>query len=800
MIRRILFSFVVLLFSVQALAQLPGGINIDQLSDQQLMQFVQSNNLSGLSEAELEAKARERGLSADQIQKLKARVAGMQMSASPAKANALSSAEPRKPISYLLPKAMPDSINGLLIFGSEIFTKDNLTFEPNLNIPTPNNYVLGAGDQINVDVFGYSDKTQKYTISPDGTIRIPNIGPVKLSGLSIPDARIKLINVMSKVYPGLKGGNTGLELTLGQLRSIRVNLIGEITRPGTYTLSSVSTIANALYAAGGPTKIGSYRNIELVRAGKVVAKFDLYRYLFNGDLTENRLLQDDDVIKVSSYQTRVEINGGIKRKAVYELKPNEKISDLLGYAGGISDEGNKKFVKITRLGEFEREVITVDSVQFSSFIPKSGDAFYVDVISYRFGNRVKIEGAVVFHGTYSLNTTPTLKSLINKAGLEEDAYLERAVISRKQKDLQPEILAVDLRKILVGKEDVNLQREDSIYVFRRAELQQKQTIQIEGEVNKPNEYPFAVNMQVQDAILLAGGYKDGATKKLVEVSRRIRDEQTTGSFNYAKVYTIDLDSLSKETALNYVLEPYDIIQVRRSPSYRAQGKITIEGEVNYPGYYTVQGAQERLSDVIKRAGGLKPGAYPEGALLLRKTFEGEANKNSQVLQAKINTFRASFMDSSKASKADSLLMTDLKRVNVDLEKAIQNPGSIYDFYMIDGDVLSVPQPLQTVQTFSGVYFPKKIMYRPHLSFKRVIKESGGALPTGQLGRAYVLYPNGKIKSARRFVFFRTYPRLKPGAEVYVPEKKKGNGVSTSEIIGISGVLTSLVSMIYLITR
>lgn len=300
-----------------------------------------------------------------------------------------------------------------------------------------------------------------------------------------------------------------------------------------------------------------------------------------------------------------------------------------------------------------------------------------------------IAGAVVFHGTYSLNTTPTLKALINKAGLEEDAHLERAVISRKQKDLRPEMLAVDLRNILSGKEDIALQREDSVHVFRQSDLQQKYTIQIEGEVNKPSEYPFAVNMQIQDAILLAGGYKDGATKKSVEVSRRIRTAEAEGVFNYAKVYTVDLDSVVKNGGLNYVLEPYDMVQVRRSPTYRPQGKITIEGEVNYPGNYTVQGAQERLSDVIKRAGGLKPGAYPEGALLLRKTFEGEANKNSQVLQSKINTFRASFTDTAKAAKADSLLMTDLKRVNVDLAKAIENPGSIYDFYMIDGDVLSL---------------------------------------------------------------------------------------------------------------
>lgn len=800
-LRRILFLVTVLLWSLNLMAQqLPGGIPIDQLTDQQLMQFVQSNNLSGLSEAELEAKARERGLTADQIQKLKARVAGMNLPTAGAVKKGDAIDEKRKPINYLLPKSAPDSINGLLIYGSEIFTKDNLTFEPNVNMATPNHYVFGAGDQINVDVFGYSDKTQKYTISPDGTIRIPNIGPVKLAGLSISDARAKLINVMSKLYPGLKGGNTGIELTLAQMRSIRVNLIGEITRPGTYTLSSVSTIANAMYAAGGPTSIGSYRNIELVRAGKVIAHFDLYRYLFNGDLSENKLLQDDDVVRVAAYAARVELRGAVKRKAIYELKPTETLKDVFDYAGGLADAANRSSVKVFRYGSVEQEVLSLDVDQASAFSIKTGDRILVDEVSKRFTNRVVINGAVITKGSFSITNLPTLKDLLDKAKLEEDAYLERAFIRRLGNDMQPEIVSIDLREVLAGKQNLTLKREDSIHVYRSRELMPDYTIEVEGEVNSPSKYPFASNIRIQDVVLLAGGFKDGATKKLVEVSRRIRDANTESSFSYAKVYTVDLDKTTNDAALDYVLEPFDIVEIRRSPNYRPQGKITIEGEVNYPGNYSIQGAQERISDLIKRAGGLKPGAYAEGALLLRKTFEGEANKNSQVLQSKINTFRASFTDTAKAAAADSLLMTDLKRVNLDLSKALANPGSIYDFYMIDGDVLSVPQPLQTVQTFSGVYFPKKILYRPHLSFKRVIKESGGALPTGQLGRAYVLYPNGKIKSAHRYVLFRTYPRLKPGAEVYVPVKKKGNGITVGEIVGFSSMLASLVSLFYLITK
>ena len=800
-LRRTLSLFIAVLFSaLAAFAQLPGGINIDQLSDQQLMQFVQSNNLSGLSEADLEAKAREKGLSADQIQKLKARVAGLNAGTPNAVKPTSPPTEARKPIPYLLPKNSPDSINGLLLFGSEIFTKDNLTFEPNLNIPTPTNYVLGAGDQINVDVFGYSDKTQKYTISADGTIRIPMIGPVKLGGLPIADARNKLISALSRVYPGLRGGNTSLQLTLAQLRSIQVNLIGEITKPGTYTLPSVSTIANALYAAGGPTSIGSYRNIELVRGGKVIARFDLYRYLFNGDLTENKLLQDDDVVRVSAYQTRVEVRGAVKRKAVYEVGANDKLSDVLQFAGGLADSANRRFVKIVRYGLHEQEVVIVDTKELVNFQLQTGDRVYIDTLSKRFNNRVMISGAVNTPGVFSLSTTPDLKALLDKTKLEDDAYLQRALIRRLTADFQPEMVSVDLREVLSGKQNIDLKREDSIHIYRLKDLLPNYTIQVEGEVNTPNTYPFAINLKVQDAVLLAGGFKDGATKKQVEVSRRLRDTTSSSNFSYAKVFTIDIDEQERVDDLNFDLQPFDIIQVRRSPTYRPQGSITIEGEVNFPGLYTIQGAQERISDVIKRAGGLKPGAYPDGALLLRKTFEGESDKNSLVLQSKINTFRASFTDSTKANVADSLLITDLKRVNLDLEKALSMPGSMYDFYLIDGDVLSVPQPLQTIQTFSGVYFPKKILYRSGLTFKRVIKESGGVLPTGQLRRAYVLYPNGKIKSSSSYILFRRYPKMKPGAEVYIPEKKAAKGITSGEIVGFASVLTSLVSMIYLITR
>lgn len=796
-INRISLIFFLIFFShINLFSQNLENINIDQLSDQQLKMYLLSNNLNGLSETELESKANQKGLSKEQIEKLKDRIT--KISDNPNLKNKIESEITRKNITSEVPKNNSDFINGLPIFGSEIFSKENLTFEPNVNIPTPVNYILGKGDQINIDVFGYSDKVQSFIISPDGDIRISNIGPVKIAGLKIEEARVKLINELGKLYPGLKSGNTNLQLTLGKIRSIRVNIIGEIKRPGTYTISSLSTIANALYAAGGPTSLGSYRNIELVRSGKVIANFDLYQYLFYGDLTENKLLQDDDVIKISTYLSRVEIRGALKRNAIFDLKNDEKLSTLITYAGGLSNNAKKGIIKIIRYGFESKEVITVEEDQIQSFQLKTGDKVFIDSISENFSNRILITGAIKFPGAYSISSTPDIKKLIEKTKLEEDAYLDRIYIQRLGDNYQKEIVSIDLNKIINGQSNFKLKREDSIHVFKIRDLLPEYTIQIDGEVKNPSTYPFASNLKVQDVILMAGGLKDGAIKKHIEVSRRIRDSATSDSFTYSKVYNIDIDQINEIDEIEHSLEPFDIIQVRKLPNYRSQGKFFIDGEVNFPGTYIIQGVNERISDAIKRAGGLKTGASSEDALMLRKTFE--AAKNSLVLQEKVNVLRSTILDTTKATLPDSLLSVDRKRVNINLKKIIENPGSYYDLNLNDGDLISIPQKLQTVQTFNGVYFPKKIIYRTGLSFKKVLNESGGVLPNAKLGKSYVLYPNGQIKSTRHFLIFKIYPKIVSGSEVYVPVKKDEKKISTGEILGFTSVISSLMSIIYLITK
>jgi protein involved in polysaccharide export with SLBB domain len=793
------FAFSVLM----ATAQLPGSINIDQLSDAQLMQYAQQAGLTGLSESELIMKAKEKGLSDDQIQKLKARMQTMNPGggASQGQDGKQAADSKRQGIKYLLPKPTADSINGLIIFGSDIFTKENLTFEPNLNIPTPKNYVIGNGDELKIDIYGFSEKSQSLKVTPDGYIRYPNIGPIKLAGLSFDEAKIKLIASLSKIYPGLKSGNTNLQLTLGQIRSIRVNLIGEITKPGSYEVSSLSTIANALYAAGGPTKIGSYRNIELIRSGKSMAKFDLYDYLLKGDLTQNKVLQDDDVIKIAPYSGRVELRGAVKRNAIYEVSAKDRLADVLSYAGGLADSANKDFIRISRFGNQEKEIFTVKSNELKTFLVNSGDKIYVESIANIFTNRVSISGAVYYQGDYSLNQVVTLKDLIFLAKPKEVAYKERAVVRRLSADFIPQSIGFNLQEVLDGKFNLNLSREDSVFIYSKESVKEKFIFTVQGEINQPNEFAFSNGLKVQDAILMAGGYKDGASRSFVELSRRIRDTSSSdASPQYATILKIDLSKSNTGNELNTELQPFDIVMVRKSPAYKVQVNASIEGEVVFPGVYSITSNKERLSDLLIRAGGIKEGGYPEGAFLLRKTFENLTNNDSVILKNKITTLKSSISDTVKAKAADSTFKGDLKIVGIRLDEVIKKSGSMYDVILEDGDIIKVPKKIETVQTSSGVYFPKKIVYRDGLSIKDIIRESGGTIPGGETKRSYVVYPNGEVSTTKHFLFFRTYPTVKPGSEVYVPVKKENRKLSTAEILGITTGLATLATMVITISN
>jgi len=811
MIRLIkIFSVLLFTFGMLQLSAQQAPVNIDNLSDQQLQQYMNQASLSGLSDADLEAKAKSNGLSDEQIAKLKVRVAKLNDKSSATGTITSDSYERTNATGEKLSQKDALVINSkelkTTVFGTEFFSNQNITFEPNLKIATPTNYILGPGDKVSIDIFGYSEAQYKLEVTPDGTIRIPNVGPILVSGLSIEEAKIKIKRQLSKLYGDMNSGKTSFQMVLTNIRSISVTLIGEVLRPGTYTLPSLATMANALYVSGGPSANGSLRTIDLVRNGKKVATFDFYDFLLHGDLSKNRILRDQDVIRVNAYVTRVGLAGAVKRQAIFEAKGNENLQDVIGFAGGFTDIANKELLTVYRVAGREKEIVNISGTDLRSFSLQSGDNIVVNsIIVDRYKNRVSIKGAVFYPGNYSLTKTPTLNELLNYAQLKESAFRKRGVIRRLQDDYTPAYIDFNINDVVSGKQDIPLFREDAIQVYDISETRQKYGVTINGEVNAPGSFDFADSMKLQDLVLAAGGFRDGASNKRLEIARRIRnvDSSNTDSILYAIVKVVDLnkDYSPATDMVNYDLQPFDVVSVRKLPTYREQVTVRIEGEVNYPGVYTIQSHREKLSNLVVRAGGLKPEAYPIGALLTRHTFE--TIQDTALVSTKLKILGKQSTDTSSTARNNNISsVTDLQKpVGIRLQEAIQKPGSLYDIYLEEGDVLKVPKQLQTVQTFGAVNVPQKIVYFPGMHMTDAVMESGGYAIGAMKGRSYTVQANGEVKGRHHYLFFHSNPRLLPGAEVYVPTRRKS---SLAEIAGTGAAFASvtglIISLIYLFKK
>ncbi|MFM6994730.1 MAG: SLBB domain-containing protein [Sediminibacterium sp.] len=781
-------------------------VDVNNFSDQQIAQLMVRYQLQGKTPDEISQVLKEKGVPADQIILLNRRIAsldpltGVSQNAYKTKTKDEITV-PRKRIPVLGPSAAP---TGLRVFGSEIFENQYLSFEPNLTISTPRNYVIGVGDEIIVDIFGLSESTKKLKVSTEGYIRFPNLGPIKVSGLTIEEAQVRIREAASKIYTTIAGGSTKVMVSLGQLRSIRVTIVGDVLMPGNYSVSSLSTLMNALYAAGGPSDLGSFRKIELVRNGKTITNLDLYDFLLKGDLSKNRLLQDDDVIRVGTYESRVAVSGAVKKKALFDVKKGESAADILRYAGGFADNALKERVRIKRMGSGGLEVQSLKTEAMASFPMQSGDSLLVDSLPHTYTNRAYIDGAVYYPGEYGLNEFTNLKDLLLAVRVKENAYLDRALITRLNPDLTPSVLPFQVKEVLAGKTDIRLQREDKIHIYPITSLREAYTVTINGEVNHPATFPFVDNLRVQDLILLADGFKEGASRSRIEVSRRLLSSSSTDTTAYSIIHSVDLGSAKAED-FNFVLQPFDIISVRKSPSYRSQITVSVEGEVLYPGNYTLSGNKERLSDIIARSGGLKQTGYATGAVLLRKTRVNQTSADEALFSSKINTIsnqskRSSgnsfaVTDTAKIASNVNGLIVDQKPVGIRLAEAMERPGSLYDILLEEGDLIKVPKLMQTVQTFGAVNVPRQIAYHSGLGFRRLISESGWFAPNAARRYAYLVRPNGEIKTTKRFLFFRFYPSLEPGAEVYVPAKKDKKPISTPEYIAMGTGLASLGGLI-----
>jgi protein involved in polysaccharide export with SLBB domain len=826
-------------------------INVDELTDDQIRELVRRAGEAGINEMDLVQMARLRGLPAREAEKLQKRIEGLELTGSTLRTGATASKrEPRKQmdlnqITQGIIKFQPE-IEGFEegksnIFGADLFYNKNrrLSFEPNLNIATPKNYILGSGDMVYVDIYGQSEQYYEANVNPDGFLILDNIGPISVSGKSIEEATGIIKNRLSAYYPGIGGSNpsTFVQVTLGNVRTIQVHLVGELRLPGTFTLSAFSTVFNALYAAGGPSENGTMRNIKVIRSGKNVATVDVYDFLVNGKANLELQLQDQDVVLVEPFLARISINGEVKRPKVFEVKDGDNFEDLLRYAGGFTDEAFKDRINVTRITGKERSVSDIYANQFGFFLVKGGDEYFVGKVLNRYTNRVQIKGAVFREGNYSLTEGLTLNQLIKNAeGLRGDAYLERASILRTFEDLSTEVLTVNLRDVLSGSvSDVVLKREDVVRISSIYDLQEEFYVQINGEVKNPGTYPFSKNMTVEELIILAGGLREAANVKDVEIARR-SDDTASGTFS-------DLIQVSMENGLvsnnsSIFLEPYDMVLIRRKPNFSLDRLVKVEGQVNSPGIFSIHSAEERISNIILRAGGLTNFSYAKGATLIRRTefYETESEqvrrqRNLMDLRQKllldpnnteaqelllerlfydlgINPQDSSEEYSAAATKRDVITgITETKAdlapikirqteaVAIDLEAILRNPGSDLDLILEEGDIISIPRQLQTVRLRGDVVYPATVRFEKDKGMKYYIDRAGGFDIRANRKRSYIVYANGQVARTKSFMGIRSYPSVTPGSEVIVPTKGPRVPLRPSEFVGIATALATLVLIV-----
>lgn len=671
------------------------------------------------------------------------------------------------------------------VFGRNIFNIEKLTFQPNLNMATPENYRLGPGDEVIVDVWGASQTTLKLAVSPDGYVNIPNLGPVFLNNMTIKEARRLLKQELSKIYAD--SGNN-IRVTLGNIRTIQVNVMGEVMAPGTYSLSSLSTVFYALYVAGGVSDIGSLRNVQVARGGKTVARLDVYDYIMKGQIQDDIHLQDGDVIIVPTYEELVKITGKVKRPMFYEMKKGESAATLLKYAGGFSSDGYKKSIRVLRQDGKEFSVATVDELNFSTFKLQDGDWVTVDSILNRFKNRLEVKGAVYHPGVYELSgSLNTVRQLVEKAdGLLGEAFTARAVLYRERENLTREVLPVDIDGILAGTSpDIVLQKNDVLYIPSIHDLQDMGKVTIGGEVNRPGSYTYADHMSLEDLVITAGGLKESASTVRVDVSRRIRNpKSTTEPDVIGENFSFGLkDGFIVDGEPGFMLQPYDQVFVRRSPSYAEQLNVTIEGEVLYQGDYTLNTKNERLSSLVERAGGVSRFAYVRGAKLRRVANEEELRRMEDVVKMMRREIGAA-MANTLGLKVDSTYT-----VGIDLEAALANPGSDADLVLREGDVLMVPEYNNTVKVNGAVMMPNTVSYAKGKSVKYYLSQAGGYSVNAKKNQKFIIYMNGQVAEVKG----NGKKQIEPGCEIVVPNKTKKFNFAT--IISNATSFASLATML-----
>ena len=678
------------------------------------------------------------------------------------------------------------------VFGRNIFNTRNLTFEPSVNIATPLNYRLGPGDEVIIDIWGASQNTIRQQISPDGTINIQKIGPVNLNGLTISEANDYLKKTLNKIYNGLNNTSdptSDIRLTLGSIRTIQINVMGEVVQPGTYSLSSFATVFHALYRAGGVSDIGSLRNVQLVRNGKNIATIDVYQFIMKGHIQDDIRLQEGDVVIVPAYDVLVKIDGKVKRPMRFEMKKDENLSTLISYAGGFEADAYTRSLRVVRQNGQEYEVNTVKDLDYSVYKMRNGDVVTAEAILNRFTNKLEIRGAVYRPGIYQLNgKLNTVRELVNEAqGLTGDAFLNRAVLYRQCEDLTTEVIPVDIKAIMDGTSpNIILAKNDILYIPSIHDLEDRGDVVIHGEVAKPDSYPYADNMTLEDLIIQAGGLREAASVVRVDVSRRIRNPHSTADNDtIGRTYTFSLkEGFVVDGTPGFVLQPYDEVYVRRSPGYQAQQNVVVEGEILFEGSYAMTSREERLSDLIRKAGGSTKNAYLRGAKLTRVATEGEKKRMEDVIRLMSRQLGEAMMDSLDIHVEDHFT------VGIDLEKALANPGSTADIVLREGDVVFIPKSTNTVKINGAVMVPNTVSYIAGKNIDYYLNQAGGYSDNAKKSKKFIVYMNGQVTKVKG----SGKKQIEPGCEIIVPSRSKKR-TNVGEILGYATSFSSLGMMI-----
>ena len=786
--------------------------NIDKISDDQLKSFIQKAEKGSYTESQLLLMAKSRGMSDAQIKKFRERInklkaEGINEKKTDIDVNINSRMRQNNKKNEIEESNLFDPFSELMglttdtlpkIFGLDYFKNNQLSFEPNVNIPTPINYRLGPGDEIIIDLWGDSEQTYQKQISPDGYIRIERLGPIYVNGLKIGVAK-KKINAKLKTLYGTLGSTTYSQISLGQIRSIRVTVIGEVMVPGTYTMSSLGSAFNALYLAGGPQETGSLRKIEVYRNGKFHGRIDAYQLLIFGE-GQDISLSDGDVVIVKPYDTRVFIGGEIKRPAFYDMMAGESLTQLFEYAGGPTDIGYTDRVTIKRKTGNFRTIKTLSLSDSSSLM--NGDEIEIQPISQRFLNRIQIEGAVNFPGPFEYTEGLMLSSLIEQAGgLTGDAFLGRGIIIRQDPDLNLTNKSFNLREILNGTSDIALKNEDFVKIQSIQDLKEEETVRIEGEIQKGGNYPYVNDMRVEDLILLADGFKSSAARANVEIARRGALDNENAVSEIIN-FQINEDLTLNPEASNIVLIPFDLITIRRAPGYGLQEMVEIEGEVKYPGKYGLKSKSETIYDLITRAGGLRKEAYTAGTMLIRKSDYAKSINNITNYRSKIKRNKVlSILENDTAAYMQALKKFDLdESIGIDLGAIMSNPSSNANMTLQEGDIISVPKEFNTVQVRGEVLNPSKIKYLTGLSLGKYVGRSGGFSSDAKKNKSYVIYANGASQRTISFFGLRFYPKILPGTEIIIPKKTENKKTSVAEIVSLASAMASLTLIINSFTQ